>query len=327
MLSQEKLFNINEILNETEILIGFDDIIIIEEAELDMIINMLSLEKEINKIERTTHYVKINDKYLVILTSIGMLIKSIWRNFLCPLNKILRDHDKNKGELLTFLKEFHIELNSTFFIQLDNLCNVILLFTPDFYSIYNIKRRISTCHIFDIRQIINDYYIINVINTNNRKCSISWNYRLYLVTTYKGELANHLGKIHSCDIRKFQTKLETISQLFLTGDDREEYDTLLLYDLFLVDIINEKEKRNYHLWKYTMNLYHHYQNKTAQGIILSFCLFNFINNSTDYSAYSNIRNTLTSYNKEKLKAYLIHLLDNGKYNIDSIYFRELLEQL
>lgn len=186
---------------------------------------------------------------------------------------------------------------------------------------------------------ISEFFFVNILNGKNRKCSISWEYRLYLIKIYLEELRNDLlisynFKGYLNEIDKFYLKLPLEKfGLIYKFDSTNKKDVLLLLDLLLIYNINEKDKRNYHLWKYITHIYYIYSELKHKIFILSFCFMILINDPLDYSAYSNIRNFLINLQssnkldknyKEPLKIYLHKLITVFEVEAKSLYLKELL---
>ena len=77
--------------------------------------------------------------------------------------------------------------------------------------------------------------------------------------------------------------------------------------------INQKERRNYHLWKYILNITKIHIKEIKS--ILIFCYYNFMNNTLDYSAYSTLRYL---YSIAELTTFEKHILIDYSNRISSI---------
>jgi hypothetical protein len=147
----------------------------------------------------------------------------------------------------------------------------MIILSPEFYTLYTIKKHITS----NIDKLA-EFKFINIINERNRKCSISWDYRLFLM-----------------------------KDLMLN-------EKFIEYDLNLLTEINEKEKRNYHLWKYVIHISKLYTDYDSKRKIVKFCFISFLKNIYDYSAYSASVNLLNLMNSDDKRELLISIYNTCK---------------
>jgi hypothetical protein len=80
-------------------------------------------------------------------------------------------------------------------------------------------------------------------------------------------------------------------------------------DLKLLNAINEKDRRNYHLWKYIINISNLYKELNDKKKILNFCVDNFLKDTYDYSAYSCSVNLIKILDKDDIKLILERIVN------------------
>jgi hypothetical protein len=300
----------NEILNkysylfeECQNLIRIKEILVIPKEELNFYIEMLKLDNPTLVIETGHYTIKINQSLLIILEDFKYKLKEICKNFIL----VIRKEIKNK-----------IIKNSCYLKKILIFTNLILIFSPEFYTIYNMKMEIlqqlknqfKNEEFYDL--IKSEHMFSNIINSQNRKCSISWHYRLFLLKelyichnlTDKEELTINDEKIN------FFKKIKFICDL-ITYDVYET--SFIISEIAFIDIINERERRNYHLWKYLIHLFNYIDKQQEKAIIFSFCFMNFLNDTLDYSAYSNTVNLMKKMNlgveaRYNIKQYIEQLI-------------------
>jgi hypothetical protein len=261
---EDAFINLKKIFRfDFENLANIKDFIIINEKELDDYITLM--RNEINNISKATYTISINSNYLIILHKIKEQYKPL-KQFFLEFKKII------------------IDLNELDKFNINALINLVLIISPEFYTLYNIKRQIAT----DKNA---EFTFINTINNNNRKCSISWNYRLHL-----------MGSLMS--------------------------DNFLEYDLMLLQAINDKDKRNYHLWKYVISISRLYKDQGSRLKIFNFCVNNFLKDTFDYSAYScsvNLIRTIDHTVKNEILDKI--LLSQNIINAKSEYLESFIKLL
>lgn len=306
---------------------GIEEYIVTSEEELDCLIMMLGMECPIEDIVKGRFSYKINNKYLIILNSFQKGIKHYYRDFIL---KIRSDIQKNS-------------IPFKYLVEVNNFINFILVFSPEFYTLYNIKKEIMISlqsrnmdNLISIdtntfsNHCLSEFLFINLINEKNRKCSISWDYRFFLIKNFSKYMLLSEEKILNNDrVNKLTKILDNYLLLFNT----EITNPLLVYDLSSIENINEKDKRNYHMWKYIIILYNHYDNYNDRVLIFIFCLYNFVIDPLDHSAYSNsvyiyakyLKALVSDELKTKLKKYLIDLLTLYKDKMNTIYYLNLID--
>jgi hypothetical protein len=109
------------------------------------------------------------------------------------------------------------------------------------------------------------------------------------------------------------------------------FTNLLFVDLSFVYDINEKEKRNYHMWKYLIQIFGRFNSYEDRLFIFLFTLSCLISCPLDHSAYSNLKNYILKFDfkiiekdEEILKQYIKSILytfdNNAAYLIDIINY-------
>jgi hypothetical protein len=288
----------HNIFNVEEIILCKDD------DEIEYYLELFKLEIQNININKGSFSVKVNDKFLIIKEIFKTNLKEFCQKFLLKIRNITKI-DSNKD----------YDITSEDFLKLFLFLNFILFFSPEFYTIYNMKKEILKKISFREKEkllkdyIISDFKFVNFINSLNRKCSISWEYRLYLVQKFPHFLQD--GTNEKFLILK---NLKVYLEIFFIPI--EKVRKILINDLESIDSINEKEKRNYHLWKYIVHIFNLYSDNPIDSLfILSFCIYNFLKDTLDYSAYSAV----TNYYK-KLKPIII---DKSGYNL-KVYVGDLI---
>ncbi len=161
---------------------SIEEFVIIEENEKDLYINMLKLSQEIDTIEYGNYSISINNKFFICFKSFEKKIKNIFLNILKKFEKEILCNDN-----VLFLKDISL------------ICKFILIFIPEFITVYNIKLKLlekieeilhkKNFDKIDTSNKIEVYYkeyfllllenlkFINLISFANRKCCYSWFYR------------------------------------------------------------------------------------------------------------------------------------------------------
>jgi hypothetical protein len=224
------------------------DYIIVNDTEIDQYLQMIG--DELTDIRKGVNSILINSGYLIVCETFKKLYKQL-------SNYILT----NKSSVWT--KD-----------QLPML-NYMLIFSPEYYTIYTIKKRILSEELADQTTLFNELSFINCINQKHRKCSIGWDYRLFII-----KRLNSIGDDH---ITEFNDKYKSLLSIW----DIKASNNVLCYDILKLQGLNEGDKRNYHLWKYVIHLSRHYEEDSERIFLFVFCLYNLINNPMDYSAFSN----------------------------------------
>jgi hypothetical protein len=166
---------------------------------------------------------------------------------------------------------------------------------------------------------------------------VGWDYRLFLVSNYGNKLIEaintHININKSNEyitrINNFLHLIQNLIEIF--NLKKLSTSQLLALDLEMINLINEKDKRNYHLWKYIIHLSNFYTTFDDQMLIFCFCLHQFINDPLDYSAYSNIRTLIKRHhsiiNESKtskaMLSYMDKLISTYKEKMNTVYFHEL----
>lgn len=330
------------LLEENKNLLPFvEEVIVSHKDDIDMYLDMFRLETKIEKIEKGNFTMRINDKYLIVYDSLKYEMKEIVRNFLFKLK-----HHMDK-KILNLLNIEELERDGVFdyLKNIVTFVNFILLFSPEFSTMYNLKKRILSEMIHKKYScddlIFSEFSFVNILNEKFRKCSISWDYRFFLLKNIiSQEDKNYLDKFDIDIEKKVLSILTHLNPVLLiiraTGNIIDaKYLTLkmkfLLLDLFYVHKTNEQDKRNYHLWKYIVHIFNYFYSDKSNNLselilIYSICLVCFVKNTLDYSAYSNfinfhikLKSYLTHEELKELKSYLINISsytineNNSKY--------------
>jgi len=345
-----EFFNFNEKLKKFDLLkysylfednkniIEVEDAIVCDKNDLEMFLEMFKLETNIETINEGNLSLKINDKYAIVFDSLKFQLKDIVTNFIFKIRNILKEEDFS----IDRSEEFEYLNNVVRFL------NFILLFSPEFPTAYNLKKKIlliiKTKYIKTTNEIseliFSEFSFMNLIHEKFRKCSISWEYRLFLIKNFYNVIlsknnSNYDQKIYSI-INFFKNIPKTIKDnYFPKSIDNLKFKFLLL-DIFYLEKINNKENRNYHLWKYIIHIFHIFyadvnNNLSELVIIFSFCLVIFLKNLKDYSAFSSLHNlfqklkyNFTQTELKELKSYLIDLKIMLK-DMDTKYLHTFIE--
>lgn len=295
----------SEFLPENQNLKWIEEYIIVEEDELDNFIKMFEMETKIEEYNKTKFSVLINKKYLIVFTSFKMKLKELIHKYVLKIRNLICKQIKDSEKL----------------ISLSLFCNLILIFSPEFYTLYNMKKQIYNFIInsteYKIEQILfSEFLFINLINEKNRKCSVSWDYRLFLIkylNNFDNKLLN-LKYIHN--LKNFSAIFKCFDKELCSMRDINKLDLEFLYR------INEKEKRNYHLWKYLIHLFNFYANDISEikKYIFYFSLLSMINYPVDHSSFSNCIFYLHKMHKELNEQFILKL-KNYLQEIKQIYLK------
>lgn len=312
-------------------LFNVEDIIVCKDDEINFYLELIKLETQNIYITEGNFTLKVNDKLLIIKENFKKNLKEYCTQFLMKIRNITKI-DNRSG---TPGNQYMNEITSEDLLKLFFFMNFILFFSPEFYTIYKMKKEIlkkisSRGHeklLLD--NIISEFKFVNFINASNRKCSVSWEYRLYLVKNYPHCL------IETEDINEKFSILENLKlyiEIFEIHLDK--IGILLIKDLQSLDFINEKEKRNYHLWKYLVHIFNLYMYSNMESLlILSFCIYNFLKDTLDYSAfsamtnfYNKLKQVITEKSADDLRKY-IHKLINALPEKKNDYVFKFLNQI
>jgi hypothetical protein len=289
------LFKDNEnIMNVLEITTLNDS-----EIPLESFLELFTLENKIVSLKRGIFSININERYLIIMESFKLSIKQCVKEFILKIRKNISslNHDE-KYNISTF-------------------SNFILYFYPEFYTLYNIKKEIfQNLEIKELDSfIMSELLFINIINEKYRQASISWDYRLFLFSNYSKIIQNKYQLYVEKDkFSKFLKHMDNLSLYFDNIASFSEEDNLYLWELSMINSINEKGKRNYQLWKYLIHLTKLITNKF---LIFNFVLYLFLSDPLDYSAYSYLK----TFSKEILKTVKLKKIEL------QYYFEKLLTTL
>jgi hypothetical protein len=159
-----------------------DEFVIIEENEKDLYIDMFRLTEDISFLNEGKFTISINNKFLICFKSFEKEVKDLFINYIKKYEKsILEQTDIQK-------------LNNIL-----NLSKLILIFIPEFVSIYNLIIKILMTINSLIPNTLLKYLKIeknqkvyfetllelfkftNLINGQNRKCAYSWFFRFEIL--------------------------------------------------------------------------------------------------------------------------------------------------
>jgi hypothetical protein len=264
---------------------SISDYIIVKEDEVDLYLSAMG--DELKSINKGYLSILINEHYLIIYETFKKVYKGIVRSIL-----------QNKAK--------HIDKNMLYVL------NYILIFSPEFYTIYSLKKRMLMSS-KDQLLLFNEFNFINCINLKNRKCSISWDYRLFII--------KRLENVNIDKIEEFRNKYNTLIGLLGVVD----FNNKLCYDLLLLDNINAGEKRNYHLWKYLVHLMRFYDNLQEKLCLLIFAVNALINDSMDHSAFSFLVTFGDYLQSRSLFEYLEIVIE--KFGIKNSYLNEFKDKI
>ena len=267
----------------------FEDFEVISRENVDMFVMMFEMENKVETIYEFGYFRIINHKFILIIEDFSKLIKKIFHEFLIP----------NRKEILQNETQFN-----SFFL----LMNVLLVFSPEFTTIYNVKKEILMI-LFEKKDfqdfnkiIVSEFLFTNLINKKFRKSSISWEYRKFLskfIYQNSSEIYNEIFIKVKSNIgemkNKYEIKNSSLLEIFLSkGFNPSGKTNFIQIDLMLLSEINDLDHRNYYLWNYLIFLYRNYISNLNcfQNYFFSF-IFSFISqNNLDYSAFSFIHNFL-----------------------------------
>jgi hypothetical protein len=274
--------------------------IIVNKEDIPCLLELLNNEERFEYKNDGNFSININKKYTIIDNSFQINIRKYCREFLFKI----KDH-------------FEL-LNNDNLIDIFKFSSFILLFCPEFSTIYNIKKNIIKilatrfCDDLLYANAFSDFLFINFINEKFRKCSISWDYRLFLIKELHGFIEMRINSLRSCNDNRVFYDVEKEFKNFAGILDLQKSNTSLLFDLKLIQDINEKEKRNYHLWKYLLMRFNIFDKISDKRLLFSFALNCLSKDPLDYSAFSNIKFILQhleleSSQKIQLKNYFSSL--------------------
>jgi len=182
--------------NDIENLKTIEEFVIVEESEKDLYIEMLKLSQEIFSINFGCYTISINNKFLICFRSFQREIKNTFLKCLKHNEtKILEESDV---KILKSVKE---------------ICKLILLFIPEFITVYNlIIKIINKIHDITFKKeleiykfeeeeksffilLLENFKFINLINMQNRKCCYSWFFRKELFGLFLKVVSRYHSKI------------------------------------------------------------------------------------------------------------------------------------
>ena len=346
ILEKNNLVKYSRLFEDNKNIFLVEEVIICNKDDLGLFLDMFKLESKIDEISQGNFSTKVNNKYSVVFDCFKFELRDVVRNFLFPLKKCLSN----------IFKFFECNSDSSVYEYLKNVVifvNFVLLFSPEFSTLYNLKKQIF-CEIISKNVncedlIFSEFLFVNILNEKFRKCSISWDYRYFLTKNFYSKISltsplfrKYLEEIFEKFTNKFNNVLEIFRNKFTLKSFIEDYDhrCVLFLDLYFIDKLNDIEKRNYHLWKYIVHLFDLFSQDCSKHLsetvfIFSFCLYNFLKNTLDYSAYSNLINFhkklkshFTREEFDKLKLYLItiksFIVENEKKKYLNIYIDKIL---
>jgi hypothetical protein len=314
------LTQFSELFEDNKNLLRIEELIVINKDELDQFIQMFELENKIEEINKGNFSIQLNGKYTILFDNFKFQLKNISKNFLLKIRPFVKDICNTNND------------NSNKITPLLSFMNFILVFSPEYYTLYNMKKEIliNTNNIPD-EYLLSEFLFVNIINERNRKCSISWEYRYFLMKNFKEKLNEIISNKYEDKVNSFLHKIKNYLKYFKSDFSENKLMRIMLLDLYLVYNINEKEKRNYHLWKYIVHIFNLYPSLEEKTVLYIFCLLNFINNPLDYSAFSTLINIhlkigdVIGLKKEELKSYLNQLKEIFEDKINNSYFNKFLE--
>jgi len=209
----EKYYNsLTLFIKESQLLNSFEDYQVTSEDNYEMLISMLELELgKIITVVKFKYLCLINNKYLIIFEDFKKELKGIFKTVM----KIREEEIK----IISFDKLREINV----------LLNLVLIFSPDCYTIYNIKKELIK-QILLLNQIksdnnndiiilfLNDFKFINLINLKFRKSNISWNYREHIINN----IFNFVGSNGNGNGQYKQDKLTDLTKLDILMKYSEE---------------------------------------------------------------------------------------------------------
>jgi hypothetical protein len=279
----------------------FEDYEVISLDNVEMFLSMFRMSNQVNSYVEYGYFRVINNKFILIIDDFKRKLKSIFLNFIIP----------NRKEVLS----------RDYFASLFVLYNIVLIFSPEFSTIYNIKKEIiSHLHLYrefhSFNQlIISEYIFINLLNKKYRKSCVSWDYRKFLAkfiytehciddcyNTISTERKDSIYELNHI----YEQKNKTLISIFLdTSLDISPYNNIEKYfkiECLLLNDINDFSPRNYYLWNYIIFLFNRliHSNPSFHNIFSTFIFSIFVQNPLDYSAFSFIVNSLVRINFDKL---------------------------
>jgi len=126
------------------------------------------------------------------------------------------------------------------------------------------------------------------------------------------------SKIKITDIEQFEVSyyklFDTLNfktkETYLDVEQNRIIKFFVIYDIILIRFIDENEKRNYHLWKYIINIINLIPSILIKTFYLYFAVDNLTKNNSDYSAFSILMN---SFKRNFLYNRKIENLENNHY--------------
>ncbi len=295
----------------------FEDYEVVSLDNVEMFLSMFRMSNQINSYVEYGYFRVINNKFLLIIDDFKRKLKSVFLNFIIPYRKEV--------------------LSKDYFASLFVLYNIVLIFSPEFSTIYNIKKEIIS-HLQLNRDfpnfnqlIISEYIFINLLNKKYRKSCVSWDYRKYLAKIIYteqciSECYNYISTERKDSIYElnhiYEQKNKTLFNIFLDkSSDISLYNDIEKFfsiECLLLNDINDFSPRNYYLWNYIIFLFNRliHSNPSFYNIFSTFIFSVFVQNPLDYSAFSFIVNNMVKikFNKNTIMKLIeyFNLISNSK---------------
>ena len=264
----------------------------IKECE-NMISEISKENNDIMKEEKGAFTFLIDKKYVLIAKNEEL--KNIFGLIYYYLLSLSKDIHKSESLILSNIKE------------IISLINLILIFN-DNVTFYSLKKKILSLalknEMRDINEIVlSEYYFTCTKNKKCRKSLISWDYKYFLYHNFFKDNNKQIiinqdsnNKFSIFNLLKDELKLLEIKENIFHNND------FILKDFEILDVINNLQSRNYHMWTYLRKVFNDINNE-GKILILLYAFYLLRKCSFDYSAFCFIVNSKNNFplNSQQLK--------------------------
>lgn len=295
---------------------GIREYYLCEDSDFNNMIDCFTLSTSIKERVSTDYFEILNSNFFLIRKN--MFCKKKTKTLFKRLFEVRNEIEQKLGA--------SEELSSEDLIIINNTCNILLIGCAESSTLYNIKRLVIDCLLKQLKVvqrigelICEELKFIQMINRDNRKSSISWDYRVYLFKTATTNSNAHIRESIQANFEQSNSKqdnFEVNDNCELKKEEKQSLTDFIIYfeqsELRDFKEVNAKESRNYYLWKYILtkhNLIEELFEQEPQTIVLiskihlSFALEILCSCPSDYSAfhyYYNLRLHITKGGLSKL---------------------------